>query len=63
MCFIAHAIPWTSLSHGLQQPVEFGKGLGDCLGKGVLQLLSKVQRTTISPALGHRKPKAHCIET
>lgn len=43
--------------------VGFGKGLGGCLSRGLLQLLSKVRRTTLSSALGHHKHEAHCFET
>lgn len=39
--------------------VGFGKGLGGCLNRGLLQLLSKAS----SPALGHHKREAHCFET
>lgn len=42
--------------------VVFGKGLGGCLSRELLQLLSKVRRTTLSSALGHRKLKAHFFE-
>lgn len=39
--------------------VGFGKGLGGCLSRELLQLLSQVRRTTLSSALGHHKLKAH----
>lgn len=39
--------------------VGFGKGLGGCLNRGLVQLLSKAS----SPALGHHKREAHCFET
>lgn len=60
MCFIAHDTTQTSLPHGL---VEFRKGKRGSLDKGVLQLLRKAQRTTISFGLGHHKLKTHCFET
>lgn len=43
--------------------VGFGKGLDGCLSRGLLQLLSKVRRTTLSSALEHHKLGPHCFET